>query len=69
MKEYGRYDTKVKDEKSGKQIQNAKYFKKFVHKTISGKMVNVDVGYERFMGPEMLFHPEFIHQDFKSPIE
>lgn len=69
MKEFERYDTKVKDEATGKMIQNTKYWKKFVHKTVSGKMVNLDVGYERFLGPEMLFHPEFMNAGFQSPLE
>lgn len=32
-------------------------------------MVNCDVGYERFLGPEMFFHPEFIHDKWKNPLE
>lgn len=32
-------------------------------------MVELDVGYERFLGPEMFFHPEFIHKDWQKPIE
>ena len=31
-------------------------------------MVDIDVGYERFLGPEMFFHPEFIHKDFSKPL-
>jgi actin-related protein 3 len=45
-------------------------FKKYLHKPSNGgKPVEIDVGYERFLGPEMFFHPEFIHQDWKSPID
>ena len=45
-------------------------FKKYVHKpTNGGPSVEIDVGYERFLGPEMFFHPEFIHQNWKSPID
>ncbi|KAK1885596.1 Actin-related protein 3B [Dissostichus eleginoides] len=29
---------------------------------------NVDVGYERFLGPEIFFHPEFANPDFMQPI-
>lgn len=29
---------------------------------------NVDVGYERFLGPEIFFHPEFSNPDFTTPI-
>jgi len=32
-------------------------------------MVSVDVGYERFLAPEMFFHPEFIHDKWKKPLE
>lgn len=32
-------------------------------------MVDIDVGYERFLGPEMFFHPEFIHKDWTKPVE
>ena len=31
-------------------------------------MVNIDVGYERFLGPEMFFHPEFVHKDWSKPL-
>ena len=60
-KEYAKYDKKQTVE--GKIIQSNK-FKKFVHKTVTGNMVDIDVGYERFLGPEMFFHPEFIHNDW-----
>jgi len=55
LKEYKKYDDKVTDA-NGKIIQSKK-FKNFIHKTINGNMVNIDVGYERFLGPEMFFHP------------
>ncbi|KAI4792926.1 hypothetical protein KUCAC02_033047, partial [Chaenocephalus aceratus] len=29
---------------------------------------NIDVGYERFLGPEIFFHPEFANPDFMQPI-
>lgn len=69
MKEFGRYDEKTKDAVTGKMVQQQKWFKHFTHKTLNGNMVSCDIGYERFMGPEMLFHPEFINKDFKDPIE
>ena len=65
LAEFDSYDKK--GEENGKMTQSAK-FKSFVHKTLNGNMVNVDVGYERFMGPEMFFHPEFIHKDFMKPL-
>jgi actin-related protein len=55
LKEFGKYDKKDTDE-TGKIVQSAK-FKRFVHKTLTNNMVEIDVGYERFLGPEMFFHP------------
>jgi len=55
LKEYKKFDKKETDA-SGKVIQSSR-FKKFVHKTLNNNMVNIDVGYERFLGPEMFFHP------------
>ena len=66
LKEFTSYDKKTQDE-SGQLVQSNK-FKRFVHKTINGNMVDIDVGYERFLGPEMFFHPEFIHKDFSKPL-
>lgn len=63
LKEFNSYDKKTKDEATQQMVQSNK-FKKFVHKTINGNMVDIDVGYERFLGPEMFFHPEFVHKDF-----
>jgi actin-related protein 3 len=54
LKEFKKYDDK---EEAAGQITQSKKFKNFVHKTINGNMVNIDVGYERFLGPEMFFHP------------
>ena len=45
-------------------------FKKYNHKSVvNGKNLEIDVGYERFLGPEMFFHPEFIHADWRSPLD
>ncbi|KAM3180007.1 Actin-related protein 3B [Hymenolepis weldensis] len=30
--------------------------------------VTIDVGYERFLGPEVFFHPEFVNQDYTKSI-
>lgn len=39
----------------------SKYFKKFRYKNPVTKFeCVVDVGYEAYLGPEMLFHPEFV---------
>uniref|UniRef100_A0A667HKN3 Uncharacterized protein n=1 Tax=Lynx canadensis TaxID=61383 RepID=A0A667HKN3_LYNCA len=32
------------------------------------KEFSIDVGYERFLGPEIFFHPEFANPDFTQPI-
>lgn len=68
LKEYEKYDEKTKDEATGQLVQSSR-FKKFTHKTLANKMVSVDVGYERFLAPEMFFHPEFIHDKWKTPLE
>ena len=54
LKEFSSYDSKKTED--GQLVQSTK-FKKFVHKTVNGNMVDIDVGYERFLGPEMFFHP------------
>lgn len=33
-----------------------------------GRSVVVDLGYERFLGPEVFFHPEFVNADFHTPL-
>jgi len=35
---------------------------------ISKQKFDVDVGYERFLGPEIFFHPEFANPDFSTSI-
>lgn len=47
----------------------AKWMKKYQGiNAISKKPFEVDVGYERFLGPEIFFHPEFSNPDFTTPI-
>ncbi|CAE1327867.1 ACTR3 [Acanthosepion pharaonis] len=36
--------------------------------SITKNAFSVDVGYERFLGPEIFFHPEFSNPDFTIPI-
>ncbi|KAF7988382.1 hypothetical protein HCN44_000955 [Aphidius gifuensis] len=36
--------------------------------SITQQEFNVDVGYERFLGPEIFFHPEFANPDFTTPL-
>ncbi|PAV90181.1 hypothetical protein WR25_17233 [Diploscapter pachys] len=35
---------------------------------ITKKEFTVDVGYERFLGPEIFFYPEFVNPDFTTPL-
>ncbi|KAI3629584.1 hypothetical protein MIR68_012406 [Amoeboaphelidium protococcarum] len=46
-----------------------KYFKKYVgHHSVTKKPYEVDVGYERFLGPEIFFSPEIASADFLTPL-
>jgi len=36
--------------------------------SINKQLFSVDVGYERFLGPEIFFHPEFANPDYTVPI-
>lgn len=46
-----------------------KYMKKFNGvNSVTKKPFEIDVGYERFLGPEIFFHPEFANPDFTLPI-
>eukprot|EP00127_Corallochytrium_limacisporum_P002394 Clim_evm35s119 gene=Clim_evmTU35s119 len=57
VKEYKKYDG------------DPRYFKEHtgVH-SVTQKKYNVDVGYERFLGPEIFFHPEFANADYSTPV-
>lgn len=68
VKEYKKFDQKELDPTTGKIMQSNK-FKKYSHKTSSGTTIEIDVGYERFLGPEMFFHPEFMHNDWRAPLD
>ena len=69
VKEYKKFDENTLDESTGKILQSNK-FKKYVHKNpMTGAVTEIDVGYERFLGPEMFFHPEFIHADWRAPLD
>lgn len=35
---------------------------------LSLQQFKVDVGFERFLAPEIFFHPEFVNPDFTTPI-
>ena len=58
VKEFNRYDSSP-----------AKYFKQYIgtHKR-SGQPYSVDVGYERFLAPEIFFNPEIFSTDHTTPL-
>ncbi|KAK7112377.1 actin-related protein 3-A [Littorina saxatilis] len=57
-KEFAKYDA-----------DPTKWFKKYEGvNSINKQLFSVDVGYERFLGPEIFFHPEFSNPDFTMPI-
>ncbi|KAH9362726.1 hypothetical protein HPB48_001177 [Haemaphysalis longicornis] len=57
-KEFSRYDQ-----------EPSKWIKKYEGvNAITKQPFSVDVGYERFLGPEIFFHPEFSNPDFTTPI-
>ncbi|KAJ3125203.1 Actin- protein 3 [Nowakowskiella sp. JEL0407] len=50
-------------------LEPEKFFKKheFYH-SVTQKPYTVDVGYERFLGPEIFFNPEIASSDFLTPL-
>lgn len=65
--EYKKFDEKKKADDGNWYLSNK--FKKYIHKSSGGITSEIDVGYERFLGPEMFFHPEFFHNDFRTPLD
>eukprot|EP00753_Platysulcus_tardus_P020592 PLAT8259.1.p1 GENE.PLAT8259.1~~PLAT8259.1.p1 ORF type:complete len:418 (-),score=209.70 PLAT8259.1:139-1392(-) len=58
VKEYNKYDSNP-----------AKYFRAFEGRHPRTKSpYHVDVGYERFLGPEIFFNPEIFSSDFTTPL-
>uniref|UniRef100_A0AAR2KTF9 Actin-related protein 3 n=1 Tax=Pygocentrus nattereri TaxID=42514 RepID=A0AAR2KTF9_PYGNA len=58
VKEFTKYD-----------MDPGKWIKKYKGiNAISKNEFHIDVGYERFLGPEIFFHPEFANPDFMQPI-
>ncbi|KAI0241048.1 Actin-related protein 3 [Lamellibrachia satsuma] len=58
VKEFSKYDNDL-----------GKWIKKYEGvNSITKQPFQVDVGYERFLGPEIFFHPEFANPDFTVPI-
>ena len=46
-----------------------KYFKQYLGShSVTKKPYSVDVGYERFLGPEIFFNPEIASSDFLTPL-
>jgi len=58
VKEFKKYDT-----------EGDKWFRKheFLH-SVTKKPYTVDVGFERFLGPEIFFNPEIASSDFLTPL-
>lgn len=51
------------------EAEPAKWIKKYDSvNAVTKKPFSVDVGYERFLGPEIFFHPEFCNPDFTTPL-
>uniref|UniRef100_A0A8C4RZU4 Actin related protein 3B n=1 Tax=Erpetoichthys calabaricus TaxID=27687 RepID=A0A8C4RZU4_ERPCA len=58
VKEFTKYDS-----------DPGKWIKKYLGiNAINKREFLIDVGYERFLGPEIFFHPEFANPDFMQPI-
>ena len=58
VKEFTKYDK-----------EPSKWLKKYEGmNSITKELFNVDVGYERFMGPEVFFHPEFSNPDYTESL-
>ncbi|CAL9152837.1 actin-related protein 3-like [Musa acuminata AAA Group] len=58
IKEYSKYDKKPE-----------KYIKQWTGvKPMTGVPFSFDIGYERFLGPEVFFHPEICVDDFRTPL-
>lgn len=58
VKEFSKYDA-----------EPSKWIKQYESvNSVTKQPFSVDVGYERFLGPEIFFHPEFSNPDFTLPI-
>ncbi len=56
VQEFKKFDEKKKSDDGNYYLNNK--FKKYMHKPFGGgKPLEIDVGYERFLAPEMFFHP------------
>eukprot|EP01089_Gocevia_fonbrunei_P001603 TRINITY_DN1148_c0_g1_i1.p1 TRINITY_DN1148_c0_g1~~TRINITY_DN1148_c0_g1_i1.p1 ORF type:complete len:437 (-),score=118.48 TRINITY_DN1148_c0_g1_i1:120-1430(-) len=60
VREYSKYDT---------EPDQNKWFKKYEGvESVTKKPYSVDVGYERFLGPEIFFNPEIFSSDWLTPL-
>jgi len=58
VKEFAKYDT-----------EQAKWIRQYTGQdAVTKKPYTVDVGYERFLGPEIFFNPEIFSSDFLTPL-
>jgi len=58
VKEYEKYDA-----------EPSKWFKTYeFEEPVSKKKITIDVGYERFLGPEIFFNPEIFSSDYLTPL-
>eukprot|EP01128_Nolandella_sp_AFSM9_P000354 TRINITY_DN10515_c0_g1_i1.p1 TRINITY_DN10515_c0_g1~~TRINITY_DN10515_c0_g1_i1.p1 ORF type:complete len:415 (-),score=113.97 TRINITY_DN10515_c0_g1_i1:67-1311(-) len=59
VKEFNRYDSDT----------TGRWFKKYESvDSVSKRPFSVDVGYERFLGPEIFFNPEIFSSDYMTPL-
>lgn len=67
VEEFKKYDTPIQGP-DGWALGNK--FKKYTYKpSRAGESRKIDVGYERFLAPEMFFHPEFFSKDWTTPLD
>lgn len=68
VEEFKKYDTPIQGPGGGWALNNK--FKKHLYRPSKGSAPReVDVGYERFLAPEMFFHPEFFSKDWTTPLD
>jgi actin-related protein 3 len=69
MKEFPKFDEKIKDEATGKWKQSKKFQHVSMTSPVTQKKLEFDLGYEMFMAPEIFFHPEFVNPEWRSPLD
>ncbi|KAG6374464.1 actin actin-like protein [Boletus reticuloceps] len=58
VKEFRKYD-----------VEPYKYFERYDgENSVTGKKYSIDIGYERFLAPEIFFNPEIYSSDFLTPL-